>query len=226
MARQRQTVETKRGLFGGTKNLEEVLAAERNNRKVNVADQYLSYLPKSVQERPVARNIADKFVDLQYLPQNRACQTAAAVAGVATLGGGALKAYSDQRNDYLPAGPIDVAGRMVSNLFPAPAVSADPLAAARNNVAAAAELVGSEAMVEGLAADQIREMRGTNQAAMTPLEFEQMTSVQKMVDERAKQLMQQPIQKSVGSVGPVPYDTAQKITTEQINMELRANNAY
>ena len=47
-----------------------------------------------------------------------------------------------------------------------------------------------------------------------------------MIDQRAQQLMGQPIQRSDGSVAPMPYDQAQRIATEQVNMELRAGQVY
>ena len=81
-------------------------------------------------------------------------------------------------------------------------------------------------MVDALATDQINEMRGINEAAMTPADLEGLNDVQQMIDVRAQQLMSQPIQKSDGPVSPMGYDTAQRIATEQIAMELRANQVY
>ena len=46
------------------------------------------------------------------------------------------------------------------------------------------------------------------------------------IDARAQQLMSEPIQKSDGSVGPMGFDTAQRIATEQLAMELRAGQIY
>ena len=170
--------------------------------------------------------VADAAVAAKFLPSDPRAQFTAAGLTAAALAGAGLKAYSDQRNEYLPTSPVDVAGRMVNNLLSTGSVGADPLAEARNNVAAAAELVGSEAMVDALAADQINEMRAINEAAMTPADLEGLTGVQEMIDARAQQLMQQPIQKSDGSVAPMGYDTAQRIATEQIAMELRSANVY
>ena len=224
MARQRQSPEVKKGMFGRTLNQAELAAAERNNRYVAQADAMLGSMPERVQNLPYARDVADRIVDIRNLPSNPRAQIAAGGLAAAGLIGGGVKAYADQRSDYLPAGPFDVAGRMINNLIPAPSV--DPLAAARNNVAAAAELVGSEAMVEALAADQINEMRGVNSVAMSPTEIAGMKSVQAAIDQRAAELMQQPIQKADGSVVPMPFDTAMRLATEQVNMEMRAGQVY
>ena len=65
-----------------------------------------------------------------------------------------------------------------------------------------------------------------SEMAMTPANYGQMNQVQQMIDQRAQQLMGQPIQKSDGSVAPMPFDTAQRIATEQVAMELRAGQVY
>ena len=147
------------------------------------------------------------------------------------LGLGALSAYSDQANSYLPTDPLAVAGRMASNLFNAPsqsAVGVDPLASARNHVASAGDLVGTEAMLEALAVAEMQQMRDERDAAAAVIgkDMGALGGVQDMIDARALKLMQQPIQKSDGSVGPMPYDMAQRYATEQINMELRAGDIY
>ena len=150
----------------------------------------------------------------------------AVVVGVPTaLGLGVLNAYSGQANEYLPTDPLAVAGRMASNtlgVFNAGGgtVGTDPLASARNHVATAGQLVGTDSMLEALAVDQVRQMRDQQKAAMVPSDVEMMGQVQAMVDARAAQLMQTPIRKADGSVGPMPYDQAQRFATEQINMEL------
>ena len=77
-----------------------------------------------------------------------------------------------------------------------------------------------------LTADEVAQLRGEQEMAMTPVEYQQMATVQGMIDQRAQQLMGQPIQKSDGSVAPMPYDQAQRIATEQVNMELRAGQVY
>ena len=228
MARQRREQRMTKGMFGSKPDASDQRNYMRQNAMVDDAEALMGALPKRFQDAPGSREIADALVTAKYLPTDQRAQLAAAGLGVAGLGAGALGAYSDLRSEYAPAGPLDVAGRMVNNFIPGgnASVGADPLAAARNNVAAAASLVGTEEVLGALAADQIKEMRGINQAAMTPVEFEQMTAVQAMIDDRAQELMQQPIQKSDGSVTPMGYDTAQRIATEQINMELRANQAY
>lgn len=152
----------------------------------------------------------------------------AAALGTGALGIGALNAYTDQANEYLPTDPMAVAGRMIQNAnpFQGQAVGLDPLADARNKVAEARQLVGTEAMLEALTEDEVIQLRVENEAAMTPLEIEGMNAVRQMIDARAAQLMEQPIQRSDGTVMPMPYDQAQRIATEQVNMELRAGQAY
>ena len=137
-----------------------------------------------------------------------------------------MQAYNDQQSDFLPTGPVSVAGRMVSNLGGAASVGADPLSEARNKVAQARKIVGTEAMLEALTDDEIQQLRGEQEMAMTPIEYDQMSGVQQMIDQRAEQLRGTPIQKSDGSVAPMPFDTAQRIATEQVAMELRAGQVY
>ena len=69
-------------------------------------------------------------------------------------------------------------------------------------------------------------MRGENEVAMSPVDVAGLMSVQQKIDARAAALMQQPIQRSDGTVMPMPYDQAQRIATEQVNMELRAGQVY
>ena len=154
----------------------------------------------------------------------------AGALGLGATGLGALKAYSDQANEYLPTDPLAVAGRMASNLLASNpgAVGVDPLANARNHVATAGDIVGTEEMLEALAVAEMAQMRDERNAAAAVIgkDFNSLGGVQAMIDARATQLMQQPIQKSDGSVGPMPYDQAQRYATEQIAMELRAGDIY
>ena len=151
--------------------------------------------------------------------------------GAGALGLGALTAYSDQANSYLPTDPLAVAGRMASNLVNSPrqsAVGVDPLANARNHVASAGDIVGTEEMLEALAVAEMQQMRDEREAAAAVIgkDLNSLGGVQAMIDARATKLMQQPIQKSDGSVGPMPYDQAQRYATEQVAMELRAGDVY
>ena len=86
--------------------------------------------------------------------------------------------------------------------------------------------MGTEAALEAITQDQVNEMRGVNQVAMTPIDVQQNMAVQNMIDARASQLMQQPIQKADGSVAPLGYDAAQRLATEQVHMELRSAGVY
>lgn len=155
----------------------------------------------------------------------------AAALGTGALGLSALSAYSDQANAYLPTDPLAIAGRMASNLLNAPsqgAVGVDPLATARNHVASAGDIVGTEAMLEALTLAEMQQMSDERQVAGSAVgqDLGMLRGVQAMIDARATQLMQQPIQKADGSVGPMPYDQAQRYATEQVAMELRANDVY
>ena len=80
-------------------------------------------------------------------------------------------------------------------------------------------------MLSALAEDEIQQLRGEQEMALQPTEYSTF-GVQGMIDQRVGELMQQPIQRSDGSVAPMPYDQAQRIATEQVNMELRAGSAY
>ena len=114
---------------------------------------------------------------------------------------------------------------MINNLGNFNAVGVDPLAEARNNVANARQLVGSENMLAALAEDEIKQLREEQAVSMTPTQYEAF-GVKEMIDQRVSELMQTPIQMSDGSVRPMNFDTAQRIATEQVGMELRAGSAY
>ena len=158
----------------------------------------------------------------------------ALMLGAGTLGiagiCGLANAYSQQTNDYLPNDPFAVTGRAISNLYTATPVGTDPLAEARNNVNTARNLVGSENMLAALAEGEITQMRSERElmeAAMSSPEDTAISRVTRdMVDSRAKELMQTPIQYSDGSVRPMRYDEAVRHATEQVNMEMRANQVY
>ncbi len=174
----------------------------------------------------------------QYLMDRRIdIEEAAPVAlglGVGTLGlagvGQLANAYSQQANDYLPTDPLAVTGRAISNLYTASPVGVDPLADARNKVNEARNLVGSENMLAALAEDEIVQLRSENEAldaARTSPEDAAISRITRdMVDSRARELMQTPIQYSDGSVRPMRYDEAVRHATEQVNMEMRANQVY
>ncbi|WP_136988056.1 hypothetical protein [Synechococcus sp. UW179B] len=210
------------------KQLEQQAAIKADNRKAAQARQMMQGLPDGMKNDSM-RSAADRLVDAQVMLTNPAFQRG---VGLTALGAGAgvvgiegLKAYSNQANDYLPTDPLAIAGRMANNIGGSGTVGLDPLAEARNNVAAARQIVGSENMLAALAEDEIAQLRGEQDIAMQPTEYSQF-GVQQMIDQRVGELMQQPIQRSDGSVAPMPYDQAQRIATEQVNMELRAGSAY
>lgn len=224
----------KKGVFGREydPDTKATFHADRQDRMVDDAERYLQYLPEQVRNMAATRELTDAAVTARYLATDPRAQTAALVGGLGTVGIGgtaaALQAYNDQQVDHLPTGPLSVAGRMASNLnpFKSDAVGIDSLAEARNKIADARQIVGTENMLEALAADEIVQLRGEQEMAMTPADYQQAVAVQSMIDRRTEQLMGQPIQRSDGSVAPMPFDTAQRLATEQVHMELRAEGAY
>ena len=186
--------------------------------------------PRNARRLQSAAKNAKQFVQN---PDNQA--TAALLAGGLGLGAtglGALSAYSDQANEYLPTDPLAVAGRMAKNILSGPqmgAVGVDPLANARNHVASAGDIVGTEEMLEALAIAEMAQMKSEREAAnalFNNSDLSKLGGVQRMIDQRTGILMQQPIQRADGSVAPMPFDTAQRLATEQVNMEMRAGNVY
>ena len=226
-----------RGWFRGP-NPDELAAYEKlkreqqvikgNNRRAAEARQMMQGLPEGMKNDTV-RGVADRAVDARAYLSSPGFRQAAALtalgAGVGVVGIEGLKAYSNQANDYLPTDPWAIAGRMANNIGGYNSVGVDPLAEARNNVAAARQIVGSENMLAALAEDEIQQLRGEQEMALQPTEYSTF-GVQSMIDQRVGELMQQPIQRSDGSVAPMPFDQAQRIATEQVNMELRAGSAY
>ena len=207
---------------------------DEHNRRVGRRQQMAEGLgiPEAMGNE-FTRGVGDRVVDAESYLNSQAIKDHATVAlglGGVTLAGAGASSYLGARNqqqiDYQPTDPFSVVGRMVNNGGATGAVGVDSLADARNKVNEARRIVGSENMLEALAADEIVQMRGEQEMAMTPVEYQQMAAVQGMIDQRADQLMGQPIQKSDGSVTPMPYDQAQRIATEQVNMELRAGGAY
>jgi hypothetical protein len=210
------------------KQLEQQALIKGDNRKAAQARQMMQGLPDALKNDTV-RSAADRLVDAQEMLSSPGFQRnvglTALGAGAGVVGIEGLKAYSNQANDYLPTDPLAIAGRMANNIGGSGAVGLDPLAEARNNVAAARQIVGSENMLEALARDEIVQLRAEQDVALQPTEYANI-GVQGMIDQRVGELMQQPIQRSDGSVAPMPYDQAQRIATEQVNMELRAGSAY
>ena len=210
------------------KQLEQQAAIKADNRKAAQARQLMQGLPDGMKNDSV-RSAADRLIDAQEMLSSPGFQRnvglTALGAGAGVVGIEGLKAYGAQSNDYLPTNPFAVAGRMANNIGGYGSVGLDPLAEARNNVAAARQIVGSENMLEALARDEIVQLRAEQDVALQPTEYANF-GVQQMIDQRVGELMQQPIQRSDGSVAPMPFDQAQRIATEQVNMELRAGSAY
>lgn len=240
MARKRITNLTETGkkpLFNRAeynKNMQKRMAEDEINRRVDRRHELAEalHIPDGMRN-DFTRDVGDRVVDAESYLKSQQFQdhalTAALLGGATGLGAGAvsyLGARNDQQMDYQPTDPFSVAGRMVNNAGVSSSVGLDPLADARNKVSEARKIVGSEAMLEALTVDEIEQLRGEQEMAMTPMEFEQMSGVQQMIDRRAEQLRGTPIQKSDGSVAPMPFDTAQRIATEQVAMELRAGQVY
>jgi len=208
---------------------------DANQQRVDERDAFL----KAIGVEKSNRNGAEQYLaDVMTSPQAKA-------AAAASLGGGGLtlglvgahdlaQAYGDQSNEFLPNGPMAVVGRAVNNRFNSQlaggSVGMDPLAEARNNVNAARNLVGTENMLAALAEDEIVQMRAEQEvltAAMgTPQENAISRVTRDMIDTRAKELMGTPIPYSDGKSRPMRYDEALRFATEQVNMEMRANNVY
>ena len=226
------------GLFQSRKEynqkMQQRMAEDEINRRVDRRRQMAEgvNIPEAMGNE-FTRGVGDRVVDAESYLKSQQFEDhaiAAALLGGATgLGAGAvsyLGARNDQQMDYQPTDPFSVAGRMVNNVGVSSSVGLDPLADARNKVSEARQIVGSEAVLEALTADEVAQLRGEQEMAMTPMEYEQMSGVQQMIDRRAEQLRGTPIQKSDGSVAPMPFDTAQRIATEQVAMELRAGQVY
>ena len=226
-----------RGWFRGP-NPDELAAYEKakreqqvirgNNRKAAEARQMMQGLPEGMKNDTV-RGVADRAVDAREYLSSPGFRNAAALtalgAGAGVLGVEGLKAYSNQANDYLPTDPLAIAGRMANNIGGYGAVGVAPLAEARNNVAAARQIVGSENMLAALAEDEIQQLRGEQEMALQPTEYSTF-GVQGMIDQRVGELMQQPIHRRDGFVAPMQSDQAQRIATAQVTLELRAGSAY
>ena len=78
----------------------------------------------------------------------------------------------------------------------------------------AQQTLGSDAVLAAVVEDQLV---GQAQAEQV---FEQQVSA--LVDARAAELQGTPIQKSDGSVAPMPYDTAIRLAQEEVALQLRA----
>jgi len=115
----------------------------------------MGLLTGAFNEQNNAMNLGlDRIVDLRN--NAGAIGGVAAGIGASALGLGALKAYSDQQMAGQPTDPLSVAGRMTANgLQGFAGVSVDPLAAARNRVAEAGGLVGSDRVFEAISNDYL-----------------------------------------------------------------------
>ena len=113
-------------------------------------------------------------------------------------------------------------GYAMNNGQPFAGVGSDPLAQARNSVAQANALLGSERMLEAAALDQIDYMEQQQQATddVGGNQFNQQVS--QLVDARAQELQSVPIQKSDGTVAPMGFDTAIRLAQEEVGLQLRA----
>ncbi|WP_222930530.1 hypothetical protein [Synechococcus sp. BIOS-E4-1] len=202
---------------------------EAFNEKVAERRRMMAGLPQGM-NNGFTRDIGDAVVDARGAVRNINTPAAIALgAGGAAAGIAGLNAYYQQNAEGLPNDGYNVAGRAVNNALAglAGGVGLDPLAEARNNVREAGTVLGSPNLLEAVAADELLAMDeatqaleaegvGTGPAGLSEGQFMQ------MVDARAQQLQQVPIQKSDGSVAPMGYDSAIRFAQEQVYNDLRA----
>lgn len=241
MARKRINFTDKQGPFGRTyqvdssgRKVNDEMRAHRAkvDRMIQEREALLNGMPEYMRNAPGAVEAADALIGAKYLPSNGTAQLiGGGLLGAGAIGAG-LQAYSQQRNEYLPAGPFDVAGRMVSNLnpFQGQPVGVDPLAEARNNVAAAGELVGSTNVLDAMAQDEMAAMESrqsiVNNGGMGADDLMALQGVNQMIDARAQELMATPWIDATGNRRHFTHNEAQRLATEQVNMQLRASDVY
>jgi hypothetical protein len=208
-------------------------ARELQNARVQYRQEMAEQLPEMIRDNAYARRavnaaetVGHHLRKVPYVPIGIAGTTA-------VLGGAGLQAYSELSSEYKPTNVGTVAGRAISNLNPfdnaaaAGVVGADPLAAARNNVAAASALVGSEEVLGAIAKEQMMQMTEDEAFVQELVSDGEISRVTRdMVDTRARELMQNPIVFSNGDVRNLRYDEALRFAQEQVHMEMRANNVY
>ena len=200
--------------------------AQANNRLVGARTRLLNdlHIPQALRN-DFSRGIADNFVDGTYQnAANRAVNRGKSIAPYALAAGGGTaglmgaaglaEAYYQQDSEGNSINPLAVLGRGISNFGGVGSVGTDPLASARLNVQEAQQTLGSDAVLAAVVEDQLV---GQAQAEQV---FEQQVSA--LVDARAAELQGTPIQKSDGSVAPMPYDTAIRLAQEEVALQLRA----
>lgn len=200
--------------------------AQRNNRLVGQRTRLMDSLHiPGVFRNEATRGIADNVVDGTYkAAANRAVNRGKDIAPYALAAGGATaglmgaaglaEAYYQQDSEGNSTNPLAILGRGVSNLGVVGSVGTDPLASARLNVQQAQQTLGSDAVLAAVVEDQLA---GQAQAEQV---FDQQVSA--LVDARAAELQGTPIQKSDGSVAPMPFDTAIRLAQEEVALQLRA----
>ena len=204
--------------------------ANQQAAKIIERDKLLSQMGiKNAPTDGVAQNVADFAVDARPHVIPGSLAAAGLVAGL--KGASDLTAaYSDQSNEYLSTNPLAVVGRSISNYWTPQegTVGLDPLAAARNSIAEAGKSAGTTSVLAAIADDEIASMNSRQEAmnAPSPAEFAELTGVQAMIDARAADLQTRVWEDASGNRRNFTPGEAQRIATEQVNMELRASNIY
>ena len=205
----------------------------RQHQMHKEADAILASMPEGQRNNPMVQDAVDASVAARYLATDPRSQMAmGGVLGAGAVGAG-LSALNDQQQDFLPTDPLSVAGRMASNINPfgeQASVGVDPLADARNKLTEAGTLAGSGGVLKALAADEVDSMasrqEAMNQAAMADEDLMMLQSVSRMIDARAAELKSQPWVDATGNTRQFTEAEAQRLATEQVNMQLRASGIY
>ena len=113
------------------------------------------------------------------------------------------------------------AGYAMNGSQPFTQVGTDPLAAARNSVAQANALLGSERMLEALTADQVESMN--NMQSNQPQNFESYSPViESLIDQKAQELMTYTVETAGGERGFSPelaYSNARDIVEKDLRAQ-------
>jgi len=237
MARQKRSLTEKKNWRGKPYYAEsagEQLHINRQNQMVDEAAALINRIPEGVRSRiPFSQEVIDAAMTAKYLPTDpRTPYALGGALGIGAVGAG-FNAFNDQQQEYLPTDPMSVAGRMASNINPfkaAQAVGVDPLADARNKLTEAGSLAGSGGVLKALAADEVNAMQARQDAigdaVMAEDDLMMLQSVNKMIDARADQLKSTKWQDATGNIRQFTEAEAQRLATEQVNMQLRASGIY
>ena len=116
------------------------------------------------------------------------------------------------------------AGYAMNGAQPFAQVGVDPLAAARNQVAQANALLGSERLLEAMTADQIESMANM-QSNQPPNLANYSPMVEELIDQKAAELMTYTVETAAGERGYSP-ELAYSKATEIVENNLRASGIF